>query len=239
MDDERAQVLIALFGDSPEESAVSGAEFSGGDTEPGGEVAPGGEVMGRAGAGDQGGAGEQSDTVDLAQPSDVIAVHGELMELMLDALDALFEREDLVEQGGESSAQRVRQDTIIEDDTHLAFGVGGALGDGVAELSEEAAKGVDTGGAGFLPLFADAVQLLELLLVDGAHGDGPNAFAAMGFEQRLGIDTVGLITPAIGFDVLGGDDDGAMPGIDGLAGPEVRGTAGFEQDGGGVLMSKE
>jgi len=40
VDDECAQVLVALLGYSPEESALTGAEFSGRDTEPGGEVAP-------------------------------------------------------------------------------------------------------------------------------------------------------------------------------------------------------
>ncbi len=46
VDDECAQVLVALLGYSPEESALTGAEFSGCDAEPGGEVAPGWEVMG-------------------------------------------------------------------------------------------------------------------------------------------------------------------------------------------------
>jgi len=177
--------------------------------------------------------------VDLSELSHVIAVHGELMELMLDAFDALFELEDVVEQGREGGLERVGKGPVIEDGAHLAFGVGGALGDGVAELSEEATKGIDTGGAGFLPLLADAVKLLELLLVDGAHGDGPNARAPVGFQEGLGIDAVGFIAPAIGFDVLGGDDGGVMAGIDGLSGPEVSGAAGFEQDGGGLVMSEE
>jgi hypothetical protein len=60
-----------------------------------------------------------------------------------------------------------------------------------------------------------------------------------GFQEALGIDTVGLIAPAIGFDVLGGDDDGVVPGRDGLAGPEVRGATGFEQHGGGRVLREE
>ena len=146
--------------------------------------------MGRAGAGNHGGAGEQPDAVNLSQLSDVIAVVGELMELFLDTFHALFEFKDVVEQGREGGAQRFRQDTVIEDDTHLAFGVGGTFGDGVTEFSEEPTQGIDTGGTGFLPLLADAVQLLELLLVDGAHGDGPNARAPVGFQKGLGIDAV-------------------------------------------------
>ena len=239
MDDECAQVLIALFGDAPEVAAVTGAELSGGDAEPGGEVAACSEVMGRAGAGDHGGTGEQPDAVDLSQALDVIAVLGELMELLLDAFDVLFESEDVVEQSGEGGAQRLRQSGVIEDSPPLAFGIGGTLGDGIAELSEEAAQGIDTGGAGFLPLLADAVQLLELLLVNGAHGNGADTRAAMGFQERLGIDAVGLIAPAIGFDVLGGDDEGFVPDRDGLAGPEVRGATGFDEHSGRRVLSEE
>jgi hypothetical protein len=73
----------------------------------------------------------------------------------------------------------------------LAFGIGGAFGDGIDELAQEAAKGIDTRGAGFFLLLADAVQLLELLLFDGAHGDGADALAAMGFQEDLGINAVG------------------------------------------------
>ena len=177
--------------------------------------------------------------MDLSQALDVVAILGELMELLLDALDALFESEDIIEQSGESGAQRLRQGAVIEDDTHLSFGIGGTFGDGVTELSEEAAQGIDTGGTGFLPLLADAVQLLELLLVDGAHGDGADPRAAVGFQECLGIDAVGLIAPAIGFDVLGGDDDGAVPDRDGLAGPEVSGATGFDEHGGRRVLSEE
>ena len=38
VDDESAQVLIPLFGNAPEEAAVTGAELPGCDAEPGGEV---------------------------------------------------------------------------------------------------------------------------------------------------------------------------------------------------------
>jgi len=38
VDDEGAQVLIALFGDAPEVAALPGAELPGGDAEPGREV---------------------------------------------------------------------------------------------------------------------------------------------------------------------------------------------------------
>jgi hypothetical protein len=177
--------------------------------------------------------------VDLSQHSDVVAVFGEQMELLLDAFDVLFKLEDIIEQSGESAAQRLRQYAVIEDDTHLSFGIGGAFGDGIAEFAQEAAQGIDTGGAGFFPLLADAVQLLELLLFDGAHGHGPDTLAAVGFEKRLGIDAVGLIASAIGFDVLGGDDGGVVPGRNGLAGPEVRGAAGFDEHGGRRVLGEE
>ncbi len=195
--------------------------------------------MRRASAGDHGGAGEQADAMDLSQHSHVIAVFGELMELLLDAFDVLFEPDDVIEQSRESGAQRFRQGAVIEDDTHLAFGIGGTFGDGVSELSEEAAQRIDTGGTGFLPLLADAVQLLELLLVDGAHGDGADARAAMGLQEGLGIDAVGFIAASIGFDVLGGDDDGAVPDRDGLAGPEVSGATGFDEHGGRRVLGEE
>jgi len=69
----------------------------------------------------------QADAVDLSQAMDVVAVLGELMELLLDAFDVLFEPEDIIEQSRESGAQWVGHDTVIENDTHLAFGIGGTL----------------------------------------------------------------------------------------------------------------
>ena len=53
MDDEHAQVLVALLGDGAEAAGLPGAELSRCDTEPAREMAPGAEVMGRAGGGDE------------------------------------------------------------------------------------------------------------------------------------------------------------------------------------------
>lgn len=48
-------------------------------------------------------------------------------------------------------------------------------------------------------------------LFDGANWDRLDALAAMGFEQGLGIDTVGLAAASIGLDLLCGDNFGLCP----------------------------
>ena len=95
-----------------------------------------------------------------------------------------------LEQDGEGGGEGRRQLFVVEDFTGLTFSIDRALGDGEAELAKEATKRIDTSGAGFLPLFAHAVKLLALLLVDGANGDWLDALAAVRFEQGLGIDAV-------------------------------------------------
>ena len=141
-----------------------------------------------AGAGD--GGGEEPDTADLAQVTNIVTVLGELMYLALDVLDFGLELNDFIDHDGKGGSEGAWEVAIAEDSSRLTFGIGGSLGDGVAELAPEPAKAVDAPIAGGFPLFAAAVQLLELLLVDGTNRDGFDAFTAVGFEQCLGVDEV-------------------------------------------------
>lgn len=112
------------------------------------------------------------------------------MELALDEFDALFEELDFLEQDGEGGGEGRCEHAFTEEYSGTPFGLGRPFGDRKAELTQEAAKGIDASVPGFLPLFTDAVQWLELLLVDGAHRHRLYPFTAMGFEQGFGIDTV-------------------------------------------------
>ena len=46
------------------------------------------------------------------------------------------------------------------------------------------------------------MDLEDLLLLDGANGNRNDPLATVGFDQRLGVGTIGLGTPTIGSDVL-------------------------------------
>ena len=74
----------------------------------------------------------------------------------------------------------------------------------MAEFSQEPTQRIDAGVAGALPLFADAMKLLDLLLFDASNWDGFDDFATMGFEEGFGVDAVRFIATSVGFDVLGG-----------------------------------
>ena len=144
----------------------------------------------RAGASDSGGRGEQADTADLSDVTHIVTMFGELMNLTLDALHFVFEFNDFVEHHREGRCKRPGELTVAEYCSCLAFGIGSPFGDGVAEFAEEPAKAIDALISGGLELFADAMQLLELLLLDRTNRDGLDAFAAMCFKQRFGIDAV-------------------------------------------------
>ena len=135
------------------------------------------------GGSDSGGGGEQSDAGDLSQVPYIIAMFGELVYFALDVFDLHLELFDIVEHHREGRGEGAGEFTLSNDFLGITFGVGGALGDGVTEFAQEPAKAIDEPVTGGFELFADAVQLLELLLFDRANWHRLDAFASVSFEQ--------------------------------------------------------
>ena len=114
--------------------------------------------------------------------TDIVAVFGELVYFALDEFDLPLELFDIVEHHREGRCEGGGEVAVGNDFVGTTFGVGGALGDGIAELAQESAQAIDEPVTGGFELFADAVQLLELLLFDGANWHRLDAFASVGFE---------------------------------------------------------
>ena len=74
------------------------------------------------------------------------------------------------------------------------------------------------------------MQLLDLLLFDGANRNRLDAFATMCFENGFGVDAIGLTATAIRFNILCGNDFDLMSDVLCLSRPIVCGAAGFHQN---------
>jgi hypothetical protein len=107
------------------------------------------------------------------------------------------------------------------------------------EFSETAAQPVDASRSSGFPLFADSVQLLNLLLIDRSHRNGMDPLTSIGVEQRLGVGLVSFIAQPILSDKLCRKHDGLMSQCLGLATPEVGATAGFKQDDGRIARCEQ
>jgi hypothetical protein len=98
-----------------------------------------------------------------------------------------------------------------------------------AEFPKDASQAVESLRAGVLPLLSCAMESLNSLLLDGVDGDGLDVVTAMGLEQGLGVDAVGLSAAARGLGVLGGKQAHVVAECLRGSAPEVGGAAGFEQ----------
>jgi hypothetical protein len=202
-------------------------------------VTTGLEVIGGAGAGDQCSTGQQPDAGDLLEQSDLVVVASQRSDLSLGELHPGLEIVDLSEQFSEHDPKRWRKVLVLNDIDGMALGRLGPDGNGVAELAQAAAKAVDPGNAGGLPLLTHAMELLDLLLIDGPDRDGMDTPAAIGIDQGFGVGLVGLVTQPIFSDELGGEHDRLMPELPCLPAPEVGAAAGFNQHDAAISFGEE
>jgi hypothetical protein len=180
------------------------------------------------------GGDQETDSRDREELGDSGRLRGESGELVLDHLDATLEVSDLGADLGESGTERIGD---------LALGVldlGPGRGDGVvssegdedSELAEQAAQGVDAGGAFGEPAGADAMQGGEGLLGDGLDRDGADLIVAVGLEHALGVGAVGLVAANVGAHGVRRQQNRLVAEGADAARPEVRRATGLHDDGG-------
>jgi hypothetical protein len=114
-----------------------------------------------------------------------------------------LERLDLVEHDGEARSEGGREVSRVDDFPGLALRRQGAGRERIPELAQESAQSVDALDTRPLPLLADPVELLDLLLLDRAYGNRADSRTAVGLEQRVGIGAIGFVAAPLGPDVLG------------------------------------
>jgi len=239
VDDQHSKVLVAALGDPPQPSSAAAGTLQGCDAQPGGEVATGLEVIGRSGAGDECSAGQQPDARDLLEQSDLVVVASQRSDLSLGALHPGLEIVDLSEQFSQHDPKRWRKALVLSDIDGMALDRLGPDGNGVAELAEAAAKAVDPGNAGGLLLLTYPMELLDLLLIDRAHGNRIDPSAAIGIDQGFGVDLIGFVAQPVFSDELSGEHDRLMTELPCMPAPEMGAAAGFEQHDAAIGFGEE
>ena len=239
MNDQHSKVFVAALGNAPQPAAITAGAFPGCDAQPGRKMSSGFEVMRRTGAGNQCCAGQQPDPRNLTDQGDVFIIPSQGSDLLLGQLHLGLEIVDLGQELGEDDSQTMWELRFVNDPDGMALCSDWAQRNGIAELSQTTTQSVDPGGSSGLPLLSDSMQLLDLLLVNRAHGNRVDAPTPVGINQGLGIGTVGLVAQPILPDELSREDDGVVTGSSGLPGPEMGAAAGFQQHGSAVGLDQE
>jgi hypothetical protein len=115
---------------------------------------------------------------------------------MFDRAQALLQGLDLVSGIEQGRSERCGEHRLLEEGVQDGKDARGSQGNAVAQLAEQAADRIETGGARGEPGGAQAVQTCEDLLIDGLEGNGAEIVVAQRFEQGLGIGTIGALASA-------------------------------------------
>jgi hypothetical protein len=195
VNEEHANVGVALFADASESLAPSGGVLARGEPEPAGDLAAALEGMDVGDGGVEGGGREDSDPGDLEQRLDDGLLPGQLVKLGFHRFGASLEVPHLLEerQDGPAHAGRQTDLVILEEGVEVTQESLRSRGHGDAELPEERAHGIDPGGPGGHPLGTDPVERDQGLLVLTLDGDGVDPGAAVGLEEGLTIGSIGLV----------------------------------------------
>ena len=232
MDQQGSKVRIALFADAPEPSPFAGRVLPGSQTQPADKVTAGGEALNLDHRGAQRGGGERSDAWNLQQSIDDRIVIVQAGELAVDVLAALFERVDLSEQFEQASVQQHRHGNVRAGQ-RIANGRNGpwrANRDADTKLAQAAAQKVEAPSTGGHPLRAQAMQLLQGLLIDRFDRHGADIRTACCLDQRRGVGRIGLVSPDIGSGVLSRQQHDLVTLTTQPAGVVVSRATGFHND---------
>ena len=235
VDQQHAQVLVALFGDAPQAGLAAGAVLPWHQPQPGGQL-PSVVELGRVGnAGDQRGGGDRANAGQAHQAPGGFAVARQVLDLAVVGEHLMVERLDTLVNVMQQPARQTGQAVagVFEDVGDVMLGGIAPLGHDEAEFGEQAAQLVDLCGALGNDGAADAMQAEDGLLLDGFDGNEAHGGTADGFADGLGVVAVILAALAVGDDKARGDDAGVVPEIAQSARPMVGAAAGFHADDAG------
>ena len=154
-------------------------------------------------------------------------------------MDPGLEVPDLLDSVPQDGSEGRVNRTFVEPGSDLRDDVLGTHGDGEPELPEKATDGVEAGGTHRHPAGAQAVEGGEGLLIGRLDGDGLNVLVAVSLEKGLGVGAVGLLPLTVPGDILGVQEQNMVAALLEPPSPVVRGTARFQEDGGGRLLLDE
>jgi len=241
MDEQHAQVDIATFTDSPESAFRSAGVLLGSQAEEARKFAAGREAQYPADKGNEGSGRQQPDTGNRHQVLDHRHACRQNTQLALDGLDALLEVADLQARLSESQAQRIGNGAvgILNQGPDLGHDMVSTNRNGQAEFTQDATDGVDASSAVADPGRAQPVQSCDCLLRDGLDRDGMDLLVAMSFKQTLGVGTIGLVAPHVGFDIGRGQQQHLVAELTKFSSPVMGHAAGLEEDEGGFTLGEE
>ena len=208
MNQQLAQVGVAALADAEQPVAAAGGMLAGYQAEEG-RQAPAITEQARVAAdgGDQGGGDQGTDAGDGHQALGRLALAGEGGNLGVIRGDPRVEVTPLVGQALEAGAEQGAQAIlgVLQDLRQAGPDVGASLGDDDAVFREQTTDLVDLGGALRDGLTAQAMDGLEILLLDALDGDETHGGPLRRLGDRFGIGGVVLVGLDEGFDELGGD----------------------------------
>lgn len=241
MDQERTQVDIALLADSSESTFVPCGFLLRSQAEETSEFPAGWEAQDFADKGDEGSGRNQSHTGNRHQALDYRHAGCQSAQLALDCFDAVLEIANLQAGLSQSQAQGIwdRAVGILDQGPDPGHDMVGTDRQGQAQLAQDAANGVDAGGAVADPGRTKPVQRRQGLLRDGLDRNGVDLFVAMGFEQALSVGAVSLVAPHIGLDVGGGQQQDLVAELSELSSPVMCHATSFKEDDGRLALCKE
>ena len=241
MNEKCAEIDVAAFADVPQAPPLAAGIFTGCDTQIAGEATSRRKALDIADKGDQRRSCEKADARHGAQARDQGVLSRHLSELPLDIEDAFFKLADLTPCFGQGGSEELGDVvfSIFEKFPQPGHDESSSQGDGEAKFTQVATNGVEASGAYSHPARAKAVKGHQSLLLDRFDGDRFDVLIAMGLKQRFCISLVGLVAQDIGARSMSREKDGFVPELLQLPGPVMGGTAGLQENCGGLEFCEE
>lgn len=148
VDEKHSEVAVAPFGDGSETPGPTGGGLAGGEAKEAGEGSARGKATHIADGGDEGSGREDADAGDGQEEADGRDEGSEAFELGLEVVGSGLEFVDFEEGLGKGPPEIGGQRSVLESLVGLGQEGTGALGYRMAELAQEASKGVDACGPG-------------------------------------------------------------------------------------------
>jgi len=206
LDHQRAQIVVATFGDTSQTGLAAAGVLAGHQAEPGAELMAAVELPEVADAGGQCRGAEFTDAGDAGGALSRRAGAHMLADLRIAPMQVLVELAPVVERALQDQAGHRAEFVagVLDDIGEFGAQGLGALCEDQAELGQQAADAVDAGGAFFLEAFAHAVQAHHALLLTGLDRHEAHARAGGCLADGGGIGGVVLATAA--FHAIGADE---------------------------------
>lgn len=156
-------------------------------------------------------------------------VVSETLESVFEAGGLGLELLDFLQGLEESVAEEGGDQVMVEALMCVGQKCASPLGNRDAKFDEEAADGVDAGGAAGEVSGAKAVQSRDGLLIERFHGDRRDLLITCGFQDGSGVGPISLVANSVASNVGGREQGNLMAESPEFASPVVSRATGFHE----------